>query len=129
MFKYLIVFGFLCSCVNVDSAPTDAGVNSTGQQVITPCGINDDPSTCGGGTGGGGTGGDGGGGGGGVTGMCGDSCASAADCGGSAQCRLCAGMPGTGRGTCLSGNPFTGELPAGMVVIEPLSLSGSGSAQ
>jgi hypothetical protein len=38
-------------------------------------------------------------------------------------------MPGTGRGTCLSGNPFTGELPVGMVAIEPLSLTGSVSGQ
>lgn len=51
--------------------------------------------------------------------MCGDQCFSAADCGGSAQCRICAGMPGTGRGNCLSGNPVTGAPPAGMVLIVP----------
>lgn len=133
MFKYLIAVAFLCSCVNVGGAPSDAGMGSTQQNVITPCGPNDDPAVCGGGGGGGGGGiggGDGGGQGGGESGgMCGDACASAANCGGAAQCRICAGMPGTGRGTCLSGNPFTGGLPAGMVAIEPLSLTGNGSGQ
>lgn len=122
MSKYLIAFSLLCSCVSEGSAPTDAGVGTRQQSELTNC----DPATdfgCDGGQGGGGGGGIGGGGGGigggGAGGMCGEACTSAANCGGSAQCRICAGMPGTGRGTCLSGNPLTGDPPDGMVQVEP----------
>lgn len=44
--------------------------------------------------------------------LCGEKCTSAVACG-SALCHVCAGMPGTGVGTCLTATPL------GMVEIAP----------
>jgi len=106
MFKYLICAVALCSCV--DSATPTTGTSSQGEITCDP-----DIGCTGGG--GGDTG----------TGQCGEGCTNAAQCGGGAgMCRICAGMPGTGRGTCLTGNPLTGEPPDGLVEISysPLTL-------
>src|SRR5678809_1346615 len=97
MFKYAICVAMLCSCV-------DPPTTRTGAQSEVECSFTDGCT--------------GGGGGGGTSGMCGDTCRSAADCGGSSLCRVCAGMPGTGQGQCLSGNPFTGAPPDGLVPVD-----------
>lgn len=96
-----------------DFAPT-ARVAPPGSDEIPDCGINDDPSTCGGGTGGGGTGGDGGGGGGG-----GPSCRTAdGSCDpllGIGQDLMCAGMCGSPSARCYSTYRCGHDCPEGHI--------------